>query len=72
MNYRVGIGGNLYVWSKNDCEIIALCDKIGKARSSMYWNRKFKVWTIRIKNKKQKVKTLFLVKGYKALSPQWG
>ena len=42
MNYKVGLTGNHYVYGDN------------KSTKSVYWNRKYSVWAIRVKNTKQK------------------
>ena len=54
MDFRVGLGGNLYFWSKNKEELEDLCSKIDKSPKSVYWNSKYKVWVIRIKSRYHK------------------
>lgn len=49
-SYATGIGGNLYVWSKRKYTIENVCSLIGKSPASVYFNKKHKCWTIRIKS----------------------
>lgn len=53
--YRnVGITGNLYFTSKKKEELNKVCNLIGKSVNSIYYNKKFNMWVIRIKSKKHK------------------
>ncbi len=50
MKYKVGLGGNYYYTSLNKNELVNICNIIGKAPSSIYWNDKYKTYVIRIKS----------------------
>lgn len=54
MKIQYGITGNYYVTSIIKEDIIKICKLIFKAESSIYFNKKYKVWTIRIKDQHQK------------------
>ena len=56
MNYKYGITGNYYYTSLDKKELEAVCLVIGKAKSSIYYNKKYNTWVIRIKSKKHKQK----------------
>ena len=60
MNYKVGITGNYYYTAGSREQLVPVCESIGKAPSSIYWNAKYNVYVIRIKSKqhKRKVKQL--------------
>jgi hypothetical protein len=62
VNVRYGITGNYYVTSDIKAELVEVCKQIFKSSNSIYWNKKHKVWAIRIKSKKHKsrVKKLLL------------
>lgn len=55
MTFRYGITGNYYVISERREKLEELCLKIGKAKSSVYWNKKYQVFAVRVKNKKTKI-----------------
>lgn len=55
MKKRVGLGGNLYYWSQNKSELVDKCNEIGKSPGSIYYNKKYSTWVIRIKSKKHKI-----------------
>lgn len=50
---KVGITGNLYIWSPHKVILEAICKKIGKSVNSIYWNNRYQN-VVRIKDKKQK------------------
>ena len=54
INYDVGITGNHYVYGIDKDAIIEVAKSINKSINSVYWNEKYSVWAIRVKNKKQK------------------
>jgi hypothetical protein len=54
MKIKHGITGNYYGFSELKSEIEELCEKIKKAKSSIYWNKKYNVWVIKVKQKSQK------------------
>lgn len=54
MKIKYGITGNYYAYSNNKQDLIDLCSRINKSISSIYWNSKYEVWVIRIKNKNHK------------------
>jgi len=58
---RVGIGGNLYIVSKNKSKLVELCHSIGKAPSSIYLNKKSELFTVRIKSSHHKEKVKLVV-----------
>jgi hypothetical protein len=59
--FKVGIGGNNYVFSKEKTPVEDIARSIGKAISSVYFNKKYQVYAIRCKNEthKQKLKEMF-------------
>ncbi len=61
MKYKVGITGNHYVYGSDKDKIIEIAILINKSLNSVYWNKKYSVWAIRIKNEKQKdlLRTIF-------------
>lgn len=54
MEIKYGITGNYYVYSDNKDDLKAICNMIDKAESSIYFNKKYSVYSIRIKNKYHK------------------
>lgn len=54
LNYSVGITGNHYVYSTDKDSVEKVAIMINKSLNSVYWNKKYLVWAIRIKNKNQK------------------
>lgn len=54
MEIKYGITGNYYVYSDNKDDLISVCKLINKAESSIYFNKKYSVYSIRIKNKYHK------------------
>ena len=58
MNYKVGITGNYYFTAVSKELLIPICNKIGKSVNSIYFNKKYGVYVIKIKSKhyKRKVK----------------
>jgi hypothetical protein len=54
VTYKVGITGNHYVYSKEKEPVLEIALQIKKSINSVYFNKKYNVWAIRIKNKKQK------------------
>ncbi len=53
---KTGITGNLYLYSQKLMDLVHVCNSIGKAHSSIYYNEKYKVMAIRIKDKAIKKK----------------
>jgi hypothetical protein len=54
VKYSVGITGNHYVYGEDKYAVDAVASMINKSLNSVYWNKKYSVWAIRIKNKNQK------------------
>ena len=54
----VGVGGNYYVVSSEKFELFEVCDKIGKSRIAIYFNKKYSCWTIRVKDNTHKQRLL--------------
>jgi hypothetical protein len=54
VTYKVGITGNHYVYSKEKEPVVEVSLLINKSINSVYFNKKYELWVIRIKNKKQK------------------
>lgn len=54
MRFAHGITGNYYVTSKNQSELIEVCEVIGKSTRGIYWSRKFKTFAFRVKQKSHK------------------
>lgn len=59
-----GITGNFYLWSDGKDILQAFCKGMGKSISSIYYNRKYKVYAVRIKSKKHKVRAKNLFESY--------
>lgn len=61
VEYKIGLTGNAYVFSKNKDSVVEICLKIGKSIKSVYFNKKYKLYAIRVKDKKTKtmLKSLF-------------
>lgn len=55
LHITYGLTGNYYVYSSDIHKVEMIADKIGKKKSSIVYNKKYKVYEIRIKNKKQKI-----------------
>lgn len=55
IRWDVGITGNHYVWGDDKLAIENIAKEIGKSINSVYWNKKFGVWVIRVKRKSQKI-----------------
>lgn len=53
MNVKHGITGNKYILGTRE-EVENICDKIGKARSSIRYTEKYDCYVARIKSKKHK------------------
>ncbi len=58
---KMGIGGNLYVYSTVFTRMTEVCDKIGKSPSSIYWSNPYKCYVIRVKSSlhKRALHTIF-------------
>lgn len=56
MNYKMGITGNYYYTSVTREPLIAICNAIGKSVNSIYYNKKYKLYVVRIKSKHHKLK----------------
>ncbi len=54
VTYKVGITGNHYVYSTDKEPVVEVSLLIKKSINSVYFNKKYNLWAIRIKNKKQK------------------
>jgi hypothetical protein len=54
MKINYGITGNYYITSDSKEELIGICQLIQRAVSSIYYNKKYKIWAIRIKDKSTK------------------
>lgn len=54
MTIRYGITGNYYVTSKHILELVEVCENISKSKKSIYFNKKYRLWAIRIKSRKHK------------------
>ncbi len=55
VKYSVGITGNHYVYGDDKEAVNTIALMINKSLNSVYWNEKYSVWAIRIKNKNQKL-----------------
>ena len=51
---KYGITGNYYVTAETEAELKEVCEKLGKAPSSIRWHKKYNTWVFRIKSKKTK------------------
>jgi hypothetical protein len=60
------------VWSSNKDAIVGVCTAIGKSPISIYYNKKFQCWTIRIKSKKHKEQFTLLFGDAVDISPDVG
>lgn len=58
MKCKTGITGNLYFLSEDKADIENVCLAIGKSFNAIYFNKKYSVWAIRIKNKNHKMVNL--------------
>lgn len=54
MERKIGITGNLYFTSQYKQELEEFCTKIGKSKKSVYYNKKYRTYAIRIKSKLHK------------------
>lgn len=54
MEIKHGITGNLYAYSKNKKEVRWACLLIGKSTNSIYYNKKYGTYAIRVKRKDHK------------------
>ncbi len=54
--YNVGLTGNHYVYSTNKENVTKVASLIDKSIFSIYFNKTYSVWAIRVKNKAQKEK----------------
>jgi len=57
---KVGLGGNYYVLCDDSEQLVGICYSIDKSINSIYFNKKYGCYAIRVKNKKQK-ETLKLI-----------
>ena len=55
-----GITGNYYAISPTEEELVEVCQLIGKSPTSVRWNKEYRTWCFRVKQKthKQKLKEL--------------
>ena len=51
---KMGLGGNLYVYSTDRSNLEAICIIINKARSSVYFSGKHGCWAMRVKSSKHR------------------
>jgi len=58
---KVGLGGNYYVICDVKEHLIEICNTISKSVNSIYYNKKYCCWVIRVKNKATKRKLLTLM-----------
>ena len=56
MNYKVGITGNYYYTAIKPETLVDVCKIIGKSVNSIYYNKKYKLYVIRIRSKQHKLK----------------
>lgn len=63
--FRVGLGGNHYVWCLYRQPVVDIAHRIGRSPSGVYWREDFGVWALRVRNGKQKalLKALFNKQG---------
>jgi hypothetical protein len=59
--HQVGLGGNHYAVSVYRDDIVIVCNAINKSTRSIYFNKKYQLWAIRIKNNTHKQKLLELI-----------
>lgn len=52
--YSTGLTGNHYVYGFDKESVSDIAKMINKSINSVYFNKKYMVWSIRIKNKSQK------------------
>lgn len=52
--FRFGITGNYYVFCDLKEPLIDIAVKLKKSINSIYFNSRYKVWVIKVKNKTQK------------------
>jgi hypothetical protein len=59
--FRIGLGGNYYVYCKWQIPVMTIAKKIGKSMNAVYFHKEYKVWAIRVRSKKHKeaLKSLF-------------
>jgi hypothetical protein len=55
---KIGLGGNYYVVCDWKEKLIELCNTISKSPNSVYFNKKYGCWAIRVKNKPTKERLL--------------
>lgn len=60
-SHQVGLGGNHYAVSVCRDDIVSVCNAIDKSTKSIYFNRKYNLWVVRVKNKTHKRKLLELI-----------
>jgi hypothetical protein len=53
---KIGVGGNYYVICDTKEKLIPICNQINKSVNSIYFNKKYECWAIRIKSKATKQK----------------
>jgi hypothetical protein len=58
---KVGLGGNYYVVCDVKEHLIEICNTINKSVKSIYFNRKYGCWVIRVKNKATKMKLIDII-----------
>jgi hypothetical protein len=51
-----GITGNMYAYSEKRDIIMRICLEIGKSPNSIYFNKDYDMWAIRVKSKAHKKK----------------
>lgn len=51
---KTGITGNMYVYSSIKDEVEKIAEEIGKSTGSVYFNKKYRCYAIRIKSKTHK------------------
>jgi hypothetical protein len=59
--FRVGLGGNYYVYCKIKEPVVEIAKRIGRSPNSVYYRSDFDVWAIRVRLKKHKelLRTIF-------------
>jgi len=53
--FRIGLNGNYYVYCDIREPLVEITGQIGKSANSIYYNKKYEIWAIRVKQNIHKI-----------------
>jgi len=58
---KIGLGGNYYVICDTKEKLVTICNQINKSVNSIYFNKKYNCWAIKIKRERTKQQLLTIM-----------